>query len=265
VHPGRAEGDTTSVLGRISSILRSFDTDRRTLSVSDLVERTGIPRATVHRQANALVDEGWLVRNGTRFELGIGLFELGQRVPRQRDLREIAMPFMADLREATGHTVTLAVLDGRDVVYVELLRARNAPASLRKAEIGGRLPAHATGVGKALLAFSADDVADEYLRVPLERLSARTIGDAGVLRTALGEIRRDGIAYDHEESAVGLMCAAAPVFAGRARKVTAAVSIAGEDQKISLEHMTSAVRMTALAISRALGAGAQVEADEGST
>jgi DNA-binding IclR family transcriptional regulator len=193
--------------------------------------------------------------------LGIGLFELGQRVPRQRNLREIATPFMADLREATGHTVTLAVLDGRDVVYVELLRARNAPASLRKAKIGGRLPAHATGVGKALLAFSEDDVVEEYIRLPLERLAARTVGDPGVLRTALKEIRRDGIAYDREESAAGLMCAAAPVFEGHAREVAAAISIAGQDEKISLENMTSAVRMTALAISRALGAGAEIESD----
>lgn len=256
---GRDEGDTTSVLGRISSILRSFDADRRSLSVADLAERTGIPRATVHRQANAMAAEGWLARNGTRFELGIALFELGQRVPRPRDLREIATPFMADLREATGHTVTLAVLDGRDVVYVELLRARDAPASLRKAKIGGRLPAHATGVGKALLAFSDAGVVAEYVGRPLDRVAARTIADPGVLRTVLAEIRRDGIAYDREESAVGLLCAAAPVFAGRGREAVAAISIAGQDRSISLDHMSSAVRMTALATSRALGAGTGIE------
>lgn len=259
MHDRRAGSDTTSVLGRVSAILWSFD-DRQTLSVAELVGRTGIPRATVHRLARSLADEGWLVRNGTRFELGIGLFELGQRVPRQHNLREIATPFMADLREATGHTVNLAVLDGRDVVYVELLRARNAPQSLKKAKVGGRLPAHATGVGKALLAFSTPDVVEDYLRRPLERLAPRTISDVGVLRSTVAQVRCDGIAYDREESAVGLMCAAAPVFEGRRRNVIAAISIAGQDRKISLENMTSAVRMTALAVSRALGAGAEIDA-----
>jgi DNA-binding IclR family transcriptional regulator len=244
----------TSVLGRISAILRAFDGEPHRLGVSDIVERTGLPRATVHRQANALADEGWLVRDGTRFELGLGLFELGQRVPRQSDVREVASPFMADLRQATGHTVNLAVLDERDVVYVQLLRARNAPAVLLKAKVGGRLPAHATGVGKALLAFCDDEVIDGYLSKPLERVGPRTITAAGVLRDELTVIRNEGIAYDHEESAVGIVCAAAPVRSGRSRSVVASVSISGQDQTISLEHMTSAVRMTALAISRALGA-----------
>ena len=254
-----AASGSMSVLARISSILRAFDGERRTLSVADLVERTGLPRATVHRQVNALADEGWLMRQGTRFELGIGLFELGQRVPRQRDLREVATPFMADLRQASGHTVNLAVLDGREVVYVELLRARNAPASLRKAKIGGRLPAHATGVGKALLAFCEPADIDAYLADGLDRVGPRTIRDPRVLRETLDTIRADGIAYDHEESAVGIVCAAAPIRSGRRREVVASISVSGQDRTISLEHMTSAVRMTALAISRALGAAEDVE------
>lgn len=260
---GFTDTNNVSVLSRISAILRSFDNEQSVLSVAELVERTGIPRATVHRQANALADEGWLVRLGSRFELGLALFELGQRVPLQRALREIATPFMADLREATGHSVHLAILDGREVVYVQLLRARNAPPALRLARVGGRLPAHATGVGKAMLAHADPCVQEEYLRQPLVRVAARTIADPLVLQTNLADIRSVGVAYDFEESADGVLCAAAPVFQGPQRILAAAVSISGQDKKISLNHLTSAVHMTALAISRALGAGVDVNVDMG--
>lgn len=250
-HP-RAEPDTETLLGRFTLILRSFDTERSTLSVADLVERTGIPRATIHRQANALADFGWLTRNGTRFELGLGAFELGQQVPVSRDLRDVATPFMADLRGATGLTVNLAVLDGRDVVYVELLRGRNAPTILRRAKIGGRLPAHVTGLGKALLAYSDQEVLDTYIEQGLEPFGPRTIRDPGLLRGTVEDIRRAGIAYDREGSVSGVLCAAAPIFAGQRHELAAAISIAGLGMNISLDQVSVAVRTTAATVSRVL-------------
>ena len=238
----------------MTAILATFESDRRSLSVADIVEWTGIPRATVHRMANKRAEDRWLERDGTKFVLGLRTFELGHRVPLQRQLREAATPYMSDIRAATGQTVNLAVLDGRDVVYVELLRGRNAPPILRKAQVGGRLPAHTTGLGKALLAFSGREMIEAYLAQPLERFGPRTIQDPNVLRAELEQARSEGVAYDREEAAEGVLCAACPIFRRKGGALAASVSVSGWTHGMALDKTVLAVQTTAMAVSRALGA-----------
>ena len=251
--PKKREGtEPTSVAERLIAVLDVFDCNRRSFSLTELSDRTGLPRATVHRLATALVAGRMLERDGTKFALGLHTFELGQRVPRQRLLREVAAPYMSDLREAIGLTINLCVLDGRDAVYVDILRGREVPPSLRAARPGGRLPAHATGVGKAMLAHAPIGVVDDYLAVPLKRLGPRTIGDPALLRAELEQIRIDGVGFDREESSEGLVCAACPVL-GRNGTVVAGLSAAGWSHRIVLDHIASAVRTSSMAITRALG------------
>ena len=122
---------------------------------------------------------------------------------------------MADLREATRCTVHLAVLDGVDVVYVQIL---NSPGGRRlPSKLGGRLPAHATGVGKAILAYSVPEVVTARIDAGLPRLTPRTISTPGALTRELEQIRSSGVAYDREESTIGIHCVAAPVFDARHR------------------------------------------------
>src|SRR5450755_3363957 len=146
------DGVPESVLERGVALLSAFGADRGELGISELARRTGLPKSTVHRLAGELVRLGMLEPVGPQLRLGIRLFELGQLVPRRRTLRDAALPFMEDLREATRNSVHLAVLEGIEVVYVEILLSR-ASRSLPSRGCG-RLPAHATGVGKAILAFS---------------------------------------------------------------------------------------------------------------
>ncbi|NED58929.1 helix-turn-helix domain-containing protein, partial [Micromonospora aurantiaca] len=87
----------------------------------------GLPKSTAHRIALDLAEAGLLERDGARVRLGLRLFEIGQRVPRQRVLRDAAVPYMSDLREATRQTVHLAVLEGTEVVYVEILGSPGGP------------------------------------------------------------------------------------------------------------------------------------------
>lgn len=245
---------SSNVVDRVSAILGAFEDDVRCLGLSELARRAGLPKSTVHRLALDLVETRLLERDGTAFRLGLRLFEIGQRVPDQRTLREVALPYMADLREATHQTINLAVLEGRDVVYVEILRAHDAPAALGAAKSGGRLPAHATGVGKAMLAFLPPAGLDEFLAVPLRRLNkGRTITDPTRLREVLATTRETSIAYDLEESGPGVVCAATPVF-GPGDEMMAGLSVSGSRQRMVLEHVASAVRTSALALSRALGA-----------
>ncbi|GAA4936839.1 DNA-binding IclR family transcriptional regulator [Nonomuraea thailandensis] len=250
MHPRSGEGTLPE---RIAAILSAFTPGDNLLGVTEIARRTNLPPSTVHRLAADLVSCGLLERHGTGVRLGLRLFELGQRVPRRRVLREAALPYMADLREATGHTVHLAVLEGREVVYLEILEAPGGP-NLPSA-VGGRLPAAATGVGKAILAFSPADVLDTVLAAGLPRLTAHTLTMPGLLSRQLETVRDHGVAYDREESRIGVLCAAAPILNEDSIAI-AAISASGWSTRMRLDHVTSAVRTAALGLSRVVGRAA---------
>lgn len=237
------------MLERGIALLAAFDADHGELGVSELARRTGMAKSTTHRLAADLVRLGMLEAVGSKLRLGIRLFELGQLVPRQRTLREAALPFMEDLREATRNSVHLAVLEGVEVVYVEILRARGSRSL--PSRVGGRLPAHATGVGKAILAFSPTEVVTARIEAGLDRLSPHTIVTPGGLTRELRTIRDEGVSYDRQESDVGIVCAAAPVF-GPDGSVHAALSVTGRAERLDVPRMAPAVRTAALALSRSL-------------
>ena len=240
-----------SVLARAAAVLDAFGADTPELGVSELARRSGLAKSTAHRMAGELVRLGWLEQTGAKVRLGLRLFELGQLVPRQRALKDAALPFMEDLREATSSNVHLAVLEGIEVVYVEILRVRDSqPLPSR---VGGRLPAHATGVGKAILAFSPSDVVRARVEAGLPRRTAYTVIMPGALMRELATIRETGISYDRQESAMGVVCAAAPVF-GADGRVLGSLSVTGRAERLDTERMAPAVRTAALALSRQLGA-----------
>ena len=239
---------------RVSALFAAFEHDETSLGVNELARRTAIPKATVSRLVKELESVGLLERSGVKVGLGLRLFELGERAARRRSVREVALPFMADLREATGQTIHLAILDGTDVVYVEILRGRDAPRF--PSGVGRRLPAHATGVGKVLLAGSSKDVADAVIAAGLKRIGPRTITTPGALRRQLTWIESSGIAYEHEESAPGVACVAGAIRLGE-RPPIAAVSASGWIGKVDIRRVGPAVHTTALSIARVLSAGAE--------
>lgn len=241
----------TSVVRRISALLGAFEQYETSVGVNELSRRTGIPKATVSRLVKELEQVGLVERSGAKVALGLRLFELGERAARRRSVREVALPFMADLREATGQTIHLAVLDGSDVVYVEILRGRGAPRF--PSAVGRRLPAHATGVGKALLARSPRAATDALIAAGLPRIGPRTITAAGVLRRQLTWIAANGIAYEHEESAPGVACVAAAITVDDT--AVAAISASGWIGQVDIRRVGPAVRTTALTIGRGLAAG----------
>ncbi len=178
------------------------------------------------------------------------MFELGQLVPLQRDLREEALPFMQDLFEATHETVHLAVLDGTEVLYIEKISGHQRVAA--GSRIGGRLPAHCTAVGKAIIAVSPPGVLDAVLAAGLARRTAFTITVPSVLRKQLARAARAGVAYEREESDLGVTCAASPVHRF-GEQVVAAISVTGPVHRLDPERYGPTVRLAALALSRRLG------------
>jgi IclR family acetate operon transcriptional repressor len=237
-------------LHRVVSVLDAFRAEDNAVSPAELARRAGLPKSTVHRIAASLLGEGLLERQGSQVRLGVRLFEIGQRVPRQRALHDAARPYMRDLREATRQTVHLAILEGGQVVYVDILPSAGAPPL--PSRVGGRLPAHVTGVGKAMLAFSPPEAVAAVLDGGLPRVSERSTVAPGVLARELAGIRKTGIAYDREESGPGIVCAASPVL-GTDEEVLGALSVSGWSNRVRLYQVAPAVKTAALGLSRTLG------------
>lgn len=240
----------TGAVERVSAILEALRRADGGLGVSELSRRTGISKSSVHRLVQDMSAHRLLENAGQTYQLGLRLFELGQQVPRQRDLREAAKPYMNDLREATGYSVHLAVLDGDSVVYLDVLRSPAAPPL--PIQMGGRWPAHGTGIGKAILAYSSDGIVNDILAGGLARISRRTIDTPGRFIKELSRIRERGVSFDLEESRAGVVCAAAPVFDTNGG-VVGGLSVSGWHNKINLDQAAAAVRTAALALSRELG------------
>lgn len=244
---GEWDETSNSVLGRATLVLSAFDLEHSVLGVAEIARRSGVPKSTAHRLVGELSALGFLEQTPDGVRLGLRLFELGQLVPRQRTLRESALPVMENLRDATRTPVHLAVLDDLEVVYVEILGGRSMPRL--PSRVGGRMPAHATGVGKAMLAFAPTELVQRRIDAGLDRRTAHTITTAGGLARELAGIRERGVAFDREESSLGVVCAAAPVT-GRDGKVDAAISVSGRAESLDLERMAPAVRTAALTLSQ---------------
>jgi IclR family acetate operon transcriptional repressor len=248
--------------GRLSSVrnaarlLKEFSGVDRQLGVTELSARLGLGKSTVHRLLATLAEERLLERDAVsgRYRLGLGIYELGAVVTAHVDLHEAAMPALVSLRQRTGETVQVAVLDGLEAVYVERL---DSPHTLRIfSRVGHRLPAHCTSSGKVLLAGLPAQTLDARLRQwqPV-RMTPRTITDEQVLRAELRMIAQRGWAENIEEGEPGVASVGAPIR-GIDGGVTAAISVAGPIARVkgaSLRRFSGAVVDAASVISRRLG------------
>ncbi|MQA13333.1 MAG: helix-turn-helix domain-containing protein [Pseudonocardiaceae bacterium] len=252
---GREPGLLSSVRNA-ARVLKEFSGVDRELGVTELSRRLGLGKSTVHRLLATLASERLLERGGTAggYRLGLAIYELGAAVSTHVDLHEAALPALAALRQRTGETVHVAVLDGMEVVYVERL---DSPHLLRIfSRVGHRLPAPATSTGKVLLAALPPDVLQARLAhwQPV-RLTSHTITDADVLRTELAAVAARGWAENVEEGEFGVASVGAPVR-GADGTVIAAVSVAGPIARLkrtSLRRFSGAVLEAADVISRRLG------------
>ncbi len=247
----------TSTLGSVANaarVLKSFTAHHREWGVSDLARHLDIAKSTAHRLLATLTDEGLLEQDleSGRYRLGLAIFDLAAAV-QSFDLHEAALTPMTDLRNRTGETVQMAVLDGREVVYVERL---DSPNTLRMfLEVGRRNWAHCTGCGKALLAFLSPDQLDRVLKGwKLPAKTEHTITRLDNLRKELTYTRQRGYAVNRYESELGVISVAAPVRNGSGRPV-AALSVAGPAERLEpfeLQLAQDTVEAAAL-VSRRLG------------
>ncbi|MCD4527266.1 IclR family transcriptional regulator [Nocardioides sp. cx-173] len=241
--------DTDTVLGKVVAVLSAFHADDHDLRLAELVRRTGLAKGTLHRVLSDLVATRLVERTEHGYRLGGRLFELGMRASVERRLLEVATPFMEDLYERTHETVHLGVLEGREVVYVSKIGGHRQASS--PSRIGGRMPLHCTAIGKALLAHSDPALVDEVLAGRLDRRTPRTVTGPGLLRRQLERVLEAGVAYEHEESAVGIVCVAAPVLDADDRPI-AAVSLTGPVTRFHPETHATSVRAAAAGVAATL-------------
>ena len=240
---------TRSQLERADVILEAFDARHEDLTLLGLVERTGLPKTTVHRTVKKMLELGWVQCRDGRYTIGIRLFERAVLAARPISLRAAALAPMQALRTATLETVHLAVLDGTQVVYLEKLTGHRPIGT--SSRVGGRLPALCTALGKVLMAFRAEGPWSA-VDVPVAR-TEHTLTDPVEIRRVLARVRREGVAYDREEGDLGVHCVAAPVTAPDGACV-AALSVTGPAGRLDFCRLAPAVSAAAHQASRVLAA-----------
>lgn len=201
-----------SVASRILAVFEAFEAHGPSLSLSQIAQYADLPVSTAHRIVAELHDWGALTRDPHgRYQVGVRLWELAQNASRR--LRDASRPFLQDLFSLTGETAHLAVREGNEVLYID--RVYSSKRVPRASRIGGRLPLHATAVGKVLLAYEEPWFRDAYLDGELRALTPHTTVSRADLAAELAEIAERGYAVTGQEARVGACSIAVPVGLGQ--------------------------------------------------
>jgi IclR family pca regulon transcriptional regulator len=244
-------------LERGLEILALFTSDHPTLSLTEIVTALHLNKSTAFRMLSTLEAAGYLERDPLtlRYRPGLKILRLGFATLNSMEVRHVARPYLEKLAAEVNETSSLSVLDDLDIVYVDRIRNRAIVGVVL--EIGSRLQAHCTSMGKVLLAdLAPEELAARLDRGSLTQYTDRTIVDRAALLDELAAVRRRGYAVNDEELALGLRTVAAAIR-DNSRRALAAVNISGPTTTISPERLQDvilpAVVQCAENISLALG------------
>ncbi|HWE12069.1 MAG TPA: IclR family transcriptional regulator [Solirubrobacteraceae bacterium] len=231
--------DTPSTAPPVQAVARAFAlleelAAQEEAGLAELARRVGLHPSTTHRLLASLIDCGYAGQSRVtgRYRLSRKVLELstGSRAL-DAHLRTVARPHLQAIRTEIDETTNLVALEGMSAVYLEQAESRRAVRLF--AEPGRRVPAHASGAGKAMLAFQEPAVLERlYASGPWEQLTASTITSVADLHEELQRIRRRGYAIDSEEYEDGVSCVAAPVF-DPGGQVGAAVSVSAPSARLA--------------------------------
>lgn len=241
---------------RALSILDLFDEYAPELKITEISERMHLNKSTVHSLLKTLEKHGYIEKepdNG-KYRLGMKLFERGNFVVYNLDIRSVAKKYLLDLSMKTGHTIHLVILEEKEGVYID--KVEGTSGNVQYSRIGRRAPIHSTGVGKILVAFKKEDeianILDGYI---FEKRTANTLTNQQDFLNELDKIRNQGYAIDHEENEPGICCIAFPIH-NHTGEVIAAFSLSMPTPQLNtdqLNAMTPMMQDTAKQISRQMG------------
>jgi len=229
---------------RIKSIDKALDlleflsVNEQETGITEMSKKLHMGLSTVHRILTTLKSRGYVIQNQqtTKYRLGIKLFELGCAVQSTKRLVEITKPYLRQLSQSTNETTNLAILEGREVIYIA--KSESSEVLTTNIKIGTRLPAHCTALGKVLLAF-INDVEFENLYKndePLPILTSNSIFSLKELKKDLKKIKEQSYGVDIEEYKININCLAVPIFS-RNGEIIAALSITGPASRFTIDEM----------------------------
>jgi len=241
---------------RALDIIELLAIQREGLGVTEIGSRIGLHKSTVYRLLNTLAERGYIEKDDkySTYRIGLKFLEISSLYLNQLELKTEALPYMRKLAEIVGQPVHLAILDGKEAVYIEKVEALN---SIRMySQIGRRIPLHCSAIGKVLLSgLKEKDCEDVIKNLKLLKFTDNTIVDHSKLLNEVNSVRVKGWAIDDEEHEEGIRCVAAPVY-DYSGKIIAAVSVSGDSRCITKERdeeISVLVKKTAKDISKRMG------------
>jgi len=231
--------DYVNSLARGLEVLRAFNRTGQKMTLSQVASETGNTRAGARRILLTLIHEGYAVSDGKLFDLTPQVLELGHSVLSSKGVWEIAKPFIDNLSSETQESVSAAILDKFDVVYVSGAQYHRVISV--GISVGARFPAHCTANGRVLLAAQPDDQWSDMLsRIKLTKMTDKTVVDKKEFGKILEQVRDQGWSFVNQELEIGLMSIAAPVKTSSGTLV-GAINIGVPTLRISPEKMVSNV------------------------
>ena len=227
--PAAKYGNTS--MFKCFDILEALGASREPLSLACIRTVTGLNKTTAFRLLQVLKDMGYVARSEAGYELGYRLYRLTLKMSGSAAIQRLANRFLVRLAADVRETVHLAVLEQTKAVYIDKIDTERGLSV--KSNVGMRLDAHATAVGKALLAYQSPEALRElYANSALQAHTNRTVTDPAQLQRLLKQVRTQGFAVDNEELELGLRCVAAPIMLGDG-EAACAVSISGPTVRIT--------------------------------
>ncbi|MCW5300652.1 IclR family transcriptional regulator [Herbaspirillum lusitanum] len=222
-------------LARGLAVIRAFADSRRSLTIAQISQKTGIPRAAVRRCLHTLRQLGYADADVNNFSLRPKILTLGYSYLSSTPLTVSSQPYLNNISRTLGESCSLAVLDDSEVLYV----ARSAASRVMSVALntGSRLPAYCTSLGRAMLAHLPEDQLKAYFgKVKLRAMTDKTVVSQKRLREILAGVRDDGYALIDEELEVGLRSIAVPVR-GAGGNVVAALNVGVQATRVSRRQM----------------------------
>lgn len=247
---------TIASIQKALDILNLFEGARSELGNAEIAKLVNLPVGTASGLIYTLKVNHYLDQNpvNRKYRLGLKLAERAAVLLNQLDLRQIAAPHLEKLRDWSGESVNLGILDGLEVVYIERLFGKHALAI--RSELGKRAPVHSTAMGKVIIAYLPQAETQVFLdQYPLSPVTRYTITERDRFEAELARIRKMGFSIDEEENEIGGRCVAAPIFNHDCQPV-AALSISVPIQRLPREQIPAfgeRIKEVAQAISEKLG------------
>lgn len=254
----RQRESKSAPVGVVTKVLRILETLHEApsgLQLKDVALQTAINKSTAYRFLAHLEHEGYVFRDSTgAYAIGVRLARLASGSSYQTTLRKLSRPILQQLWRTTGETVNLAVMDGREVLYLDVMESSHTFRLV--SQVGMRRPVYCTALGKVMLAYIPEEEHTYFFSgMTFERFTQHTLKSVAQLRKDLAAIRQRGYSIDSEEAYLGSRCIGAPIFDSLG-KIAAAVSVSGPTTRVTKERVPSFAtfaKNAASAISRSLG------------